>query len=690
MVSRLSSRFGRQRQPRIRERRGVSIADIVPSPDEVPGRPDRRIVIIGIVALVLFSAMVLRLFSLQVVNASTFKKAETSNKLRVVPLPAPRGLVTARSGTVLVGNQISQDIVLSRQEAEQHPEVIGQVAALVGKTPAEVKAILKDPKFDPYQPAPVMTDASVETIQFLQEHPGDYPGVSVEQSSHRVYPQGGTTAAHVLGYTGAISAEELKANPRAGYSQASIYGKTGLENSYQPTLRGRDGSESIQVDYKGDVKGVVSVTRPVSGDTLVLNLDLGLQQSLQRILEQQVLEDRQTIDKRSGKYPPAIDGAAVVMDPHTGAVLAMASYPTYDLSSWVKGISQTELNAILDTGALNNYATNGLYTPGSTFKMITATAQLQSGLMAASQYVNDTGKFVTPGCKVKGAGCVFHDDEAGGLGMVNLPMALAASSDYYFYNIGYLFSVQPSKYGQEPIQRMAAQYGIGMPSGVDLPGVALGRVDSKSVREQLHAQSPKAFPNTTWYVGDDIEMAFGQGSTVMTPLELATAYSTFLNGGTRYAPQVAAGVVSPGGRLITRYSPKVMGRIPLTPATRDPILEGLMGVVQSSEGTAYQTFKDVGRFDQGSFPVGGKTGTASNAPGLEPNSWFVGFGPGKDPSYVVVCVINQGGYGASAAAPVVAKTFNYLATNPVGPVRFPTRSNPPSDQPPVTSPPAGS
>ena len=665
------------------------MADIVPSPDEIPTRPDLRLVIIGVVALMLFSAMVLRLFSLQVVNASSFKRAETANKLRVVPLPAPRGLITARSGTILVGNEVAQNIVLSREVAQQHPEVIGQVAALVGKTPAQVKAILRDPKFDPYQPAPVMASAPIETIQFLQEHPGDYPGVSVEQSSSRDYPQGGALAAHILGYTGAISASELKAHKKDGYSQASIFGKTGVENFYQSVLRGKDGSESIQVDYKGDVKGVVAATRPTAGDTLVLNVDLGLQQEVQRDLEAQVLEDRQTVDKRSGKIPPAPDGAAVVLDPHSGAILAMASSPTFDLTSWVKGISQADLDSVLASGALNNYATNGLYTPGSTFKMITATAQLQAGLMAANQYVNDTGKFVTPGCQVHGAGCTFHDDEAGGLGMVNLPMAIAASSDYYFYNIGYLFAVQPSKYGTEPIQKMAAQYGIGMPSGVDLPGAALGRVDSKSVREQLHAQSPTAFPNTTWYVGDNIEMAFGQGSTVTTPLEMAVAYSTFVNGGTRYAPQVAAGVVSPGGRLISKNEPRVTGKIPLTPAIKDPIMQGLMGVVQDQEGTAFETFRQFGHFDMAAFPVGGKTGTASNAPGLEPNSWFVGFGPGSDPSYVVVCVINQGGYGAAAAAPVVAKVFNYLAANPVGPVQWPTAANPPSNTPPTTNPPAG-
>ena len=665
------------------------MADIVPSPDEMPGRPDIRLLVIGGVAVILFAVLVLRLFSLQVVNASSFKAAESANKVRIEPLPAPRGLVTARSGTILVGNQANQEIVLSREVASQNHQVIGQVAALVGKTPKEVKAILNDPRYDPYQPAPVLADAPPATIQFLEQHQSEYPGVSVQQSTTRSYPQGGTVAPNVLGYVSAINAAELKANKAKHYTQASTYGQAGLENYYQEALRGVDGYEAIQVNARGEVQGVVAAKAPVAGSTLVTNIDLGLQQTLQNDLASQVAADRQTVDPRSGVYPPAPNAAALVMDPHTGAILAMASYPSYDLNVWTGGISQSSLNSILKSGALNNYALEGLYTPGSTFKMITATAQLQNGIMGADQYVDDTGTFKTPGCQVHGAGCSFHDDENGGLGEVNLPMALTKSSDYYFYNIGYLFAVQQSKYGTEPIQHVAGEYGIGVPSGVDLPGESLGRVDSKTVRQQLHQINPTAFPNTTWYVGDNIEMAFGQGGTVVTPLEMAVAYSTLLNGGTRYAPQVVAGTVSPGGRVVTKNAPRATGHLALTPAITTPIIQGLEGVVQDPSGTAYTAFQQNAHFSEASFPVGGKTGTASNSPGQEPNSWFVGFGPGSNPSYVVVCVIDQGGYGANAAAPFVANIFNYLSANPVQPVVFPTAKNPATTTPPSTVPPAG-
>ena len=188
------------------------------------------------------------------------------------------------------------------------------------------------------------------------------------------------------------------------------------------------------------------------------------------------------------------------------------------------------------------------------------------------------------------------------------------------------------------------------------------------MRITLHAQAPLAFPNTTWYTGDNVEMAFGQGSTAVTPIGMATAYATFANGGTRYSPEVAAAVVGPHGNVVARYLPRAAAHVSLPPSVRNPILQGLIGVVNNPSGTAYGTFHHVANFNLRNFLIAGKTGTASNAPGLEPNSWFVGFGPVQHPKYVVLCVVAQGGYGADAAAPVVARAFNYLVAHPIKPV----------------------
>ncbi len=194
-------------------------------------------------------------------------------------------------------------------------------------------------------------------------------------------------------------------------------------------------------------------------------------------------------------------------------------------------------------------------------------------------------------------------------------------------------------------------------TNIDLPDEVQGRVDSPEVRKELHAEAPVDFPHATWYTGDNIEMAFGQGTTAVSPIEMADAYATFANGGTLYQPEVAAAVINPHGDVVVRYAPHILGHVNLPQSVRDPILEGLTGVVSNPKGTAYDPFHSVINFSLANFPIAGKTGTASNAPGLEPNSWFVGFGPTTHPEYVVLCVIDEGGYGADAAAPVVAEAF---------------------------------
>jgi penicillin-binding protein 2 len=353
------------------------------------------------------------------------------------------------------------------------------------------------------------------------------------------------------------------------------------------------------------------------------------------------------------------------MDPQTGAILAMASYPSYNPSIWTGGISQTNLNALTASGAQNNWAINSQLAPGSTFKLVTATSALQTGLITPNYTFDDTGSFTAPGCS-GGAGCTLKDDIGDTpAGAINVSQALTVSSDTFFYNIGAMYWDAKSQYGNDPIQTTAAQYGFGQPTGIDIPNESIGRVDSETVRQKLHAANPTAFPNDTWYTGDNMELAFGQGGTVITPLQEAVAYSTFANGGTRYAPEVAAGVVSPNGKVVSTVAPKVTGHVTISPANFQAMLTGFEGVITT--GTGSGSFSG---WDQAAFTLGGKTGTAS-VNGQEPTSWFVGFGPNPNPQYVVVSEINEGGYGAQASAPVVRKIFDYLAAHPVAPVALP-------------------
>ena len=663
----LSPFRGRGRQ--INEPRTVGIRDLVASPEEVRARPERRWRIIGGFFSLLLVLLVARLFMLQILEYNASVATVKSNSLHTSTIAATRGLIVDRSGTPLVSNLATTEVLLSRAQATLDPSVIGALAAITHQSIKQIEGDLTNVQYDPYQPAPVMGNAPYSVVQFIKLHPGEFPGVSVQGAAQRSYPFGGGTASQLLGYVGPITGAEMAASPNAGYSTNSNYGKTGIENFYEHYLKGADGTSTIEVNAFGTILGSVEKAPPRQGDTMVLNVDAGLQQALDTYLANDVQLVRHTPDPTNGKIPPAPNAAAIVMDVNSGAVLAMSSYPSFNLNSFVSGLSQATFKNLLNEGAFTNYPIQGQYTPGSTFKMESATAEMQTGILPWYQTVDDTGSFKVPGCVQVGTGsCVFHDDQGLASGLVNLPAALTVSSDYYFYNLGYLFWSQQAKYGQTPIQNVAHQYGLDQYSNIDLPGEVQGRVDSPAVRLALYRSAPRAFPNYQWYTGDNIEMAFGQGATALTPIGQANAYATFANGGTRYAPEVAAAAVSPSGKLIVRYGPRVLGHVSLPASVRTPILQGLEGVVQNPSGTAYGTFQHYAKFPESTFPVAGKTGTASNQAGEEPNSWFVGFAPANAPKYLVLAVIAQGGYGADAAAPVVAQTFNYLYKHPPQPV----------------------
>jgi len=676
----------------MRPRKSVNVASIVGSPEEEESRPNLRLRVVGVAVLLLFGILVLRLWTLQVVEGKTYAAAVTRNQVRVVSIAAPRGEIVDRNGTVLVSNTPQQEILLSRAEAAHNPGIVGMVAALVGQTPAQVTASINNNQYSPYEPVPVAVGVSTDTVQFLQTHQAEYPGVSVETVAQRKYPQGGTTATHVLGYVGDITSGYLAAHPNDGYTQGSQIGVSGIEAQYEPYLRGIDGRQALSVDAGGTVVGTLSTTAPQIGDTVVLNIDNGLQQWVENALQQQILSDRQTLDTIDKKYPPAPNGAVIVMNPQNGQVLAMASYPSYDLNQWVGGISSANFAALQASGAENNYAIEGQYTPGSTFKLVTATAALQDGLWPVDKYYDDTGSFKIPGCPAAGVvstqGCVLNDNPGDGTGEYNISGALTVSSDSFFYNLGDMFWTGRGQFGNTPIQNEATAYGEGTITGIDLPGEAQGRIDSYLTRAKLHAEAPKAFPYApAWYTGDNIEMAFGQGETVLTPIEQAVAYSTFANGGTRYAPQAASEIVDPlTGKVVKKLVPQVTGHVTISPANYSAMLQGFEGVVSNPNGTAYGDFQGFPT----SWNLAGKTGTASNQAGLAPNSWFVAFGPNPNPTYLVLAVIDQGGYGAQAAAPLVRNIFNYIAANPIAAeAKTPTPASPASQTAPTPNPPLG-
>ncbi len=612
-----------------------------------------RLTLTALIVLGLFTVMVGRLWTLQVLQAPQFKKAEINTATRTVEVAPIRGLIFARGGQMLVGNQVIPVVTLSQLAAQTDPQVIPRLALVLGMKVPEVQAQITNDQYSVYTPIPIAANVPMGTIVYISEHKSLFPGVGVAFTAERTYPAGSLDA-QTLGYVGDINASEYAALKKEGYLPTDQIGQDGVEAAFQQYLRGRPGSQTLLVDPQGDVLKTLSSVSPKPGDAVVLNIDYGLQQQLDKDLATQILALRHGTSTQPAV--PAPSGAAVVLDPRNGDVLAMSSFPTYDPSVWVGGISESEYKKLTSKAAgepLLNRPIDGLWTPGSTFKLISATAALDTGLISPYTRYDDTGVYTL--CP-SGPGCTFTDNPGDiPLGPIDVSTALTVSSDVFFYNVGVNLYNENTRSARDAIARMANDYGYGEPTGINLPGESAGLVDNPSLYQD-------------YAPGDALEAAFGQGMTEVTPLQLANAYATFANGGTRYVPQIAAEVVGPNGHVVKSFGPVVAGHVPLPPSTYNAILTGLEGVVRSGTtpvGTAYSTFQG---FPLSRFPIAGKTGTATVG-NLQPTGLFVGFGPVGAPRYVVAVIIDQAGYGASTAAPVARQIFDYLLKHPVrGPV----------------------
>jgi penicillin-binding protein 2 len=361
----------------------------------------------------------------------------------------------------------------------------------------------------------------------------------------------------------------------------------------------------------------------------------------------------------------------VVLDPKNGQVLAMASYPTYDPSLFVPAISNADYGRLssADPTPLLNRAVQGQYYPGSTFKLITALAGLKDGIINPSDYYDDTGVYEIQGCQGVNAqsGCVKTNAGRDPLGPVDLRLAIAKSSDTYFYKVGDEFwqSGNRQRFGDTPIQDMAREFGFGQKTGIELPDESAGYVETPASRKQRHDENPTAFPYGDWTSGANTDTAIGQ-TTLVTPLQLANAYATFANGGTRYQPTLLLKVTKPfSAQVVVQQRPKVLSHVDIPPQFRDPMLAGFEGATTINGGTATGVFAN---YPMNALPVAGKTGTAQN--GVDPKTGherqdtglFVGFGPPVNAQYVAMAVLEQAGFGADTAAPVVRDFFEPLAS----------------------------
>ena len=636
--------------------------------------PRLRLGIVGIIALSLFAALLTRLWYLQVLASPEYRLQAVANSIRTVEEPAPRGRILDRNGKVLVDNKASNVVAIDRAKfatqlkmsawspeawkklpASTRAKVLTPIGTVLQMPLDAIERRLADQRTSPYTPIPIATDVSEDKMVRLLEHADEYPSVVARRVAVRTYPMG-NVAPHVLGYVGEATQGDID-NSHGALKLGDQIGKAGIEFEYDRELRGSAGEQQIEVDARGKPLRVVSRHAPVQGYDVKLTVDADVQRVAEGSLKQG-LDDARGRRFQDTKKPLVADaGAAVVLDTH-GGVIALASYPTFDLPSLADGITEAEGKQLFSASSgapFLDRAVQGRYAPGSTWKLVTADAALRSGLITPASTLNDTGTYKIGGDCV--SGCIKHNAASEAWGIVNVSRALTVSSDVFFYDLGARFWFGRRTFGEDPIQRQAEQYGFGQATGIALPDEHSGLVLTPKLKRELGAKHDPRVDGPDWFAGTNVSLAIGQDAVLVTPLQIANAYATFANAGDRYQPNVALAVLRQDGTVVRQIASRVATHIDIPPAIRGPILTGLQGAVANEKGTAYNAFQG---FPLPRWPIAGKTGTAQ-APPKQDTALFVGFGPVPAPQFVVAVVMEQSGFGATSAAPVARRLFGQLS-----------------------------
>src|SRR4051812_14322236 len=497
-----------------------------------------RVAVIGGIALVAFAVIFFRLWYLQVLSGDKYLAEANNNRLREIKVQAPRGKIVDRNGRVMVDNRTGLAVKISpdrvpKQRAERR-RLYRKLGRVLGQSPKRVgRQVRRQLKALPFSSATVKQDVPLPVVSYLLEHQNDFPGVTAERVFLRQYPHH-QIGAHLFGTVGEVTREELKDPRYHGVDMGDRVGQSGIESQYDRFLRGRNGASRVQVDALGNLKGELSVREPQQGRQLRLAVDIGIQEAGQRALA-----------GGTGR------GAFVVMNVHNGEVVAMGSQPSFDPNIFSKTIKPADYKRLSDpnNGApLSDRAIQGLYPTGSTYKLITATAALQGGLITPDTVQYDPGSLQVGGITFKNAGGAVN-------GALALRQALTVSSDVFFYKLG----LEANGHGDGLlIQRWARRLGMGRKTGIDLPGETPGLVPSPKWRNQLFK---KKLTDRPWSAGDNVNLSVGQGDLQADPLQLAVAYSTVANGGPGRQPPPR-----PPGQGSDRRAPAPAA----TPAARQP------------------------------------------------------------------------------------------------------------------------
>ena len=572
-----------------------------------------------VVCLVLFAVLLGRMVYLQLWRGDYYAKQSDGNRLRQSRILAPRGIIYDSEGKELVNNLPGYAVVLQKQSSYK-PETLQRLSNLLQMPVEEINAKIKASE-NFYEPIMLKNILDQQMVTKIEEQRRYMPEVMLSVQPIRNYPYH-ELAVHALGYVGEVSAYEIEQGLFKNITQGSLVGKAGLEKTYDKYLRGEDGAFMEEVDVAGNVVKHYDSVQPVPGKNLKLTIDYELQKELEAFTDKHL-----AFLRSSGIAPGARAAAVVAIDPRNGAVRAMVSRPGYDPNWFVHGISSKNWNSINNDPnyPMNNKVITGEYPPGSTFKIVTGSAAFELKKVGLDEPIFDGG---------------FHPmvptmGNAGGevLGWLTFIKALAMSDNVYFYELGY-------RVGIDNIEKYAHIFGFGERTGIDLEGESKGLVASKKVKREIWDED--------WRLGDTFNAAIGQGFNLTTPIQLSVMLSIVANGGTKYQPYLVDSIINSDGSLFEKPKRAEGKHIDVSQQTIDYIRMGMSATTQ--EGGTASYFAGLPK------PIAGKTGTAENSHGRD-HGLFVAYGPVDDPELVVVCIVEQGGFGSVAAGPIVYKAF---------------------------------
>lgn len=624
-----------------------------------------RFATLGIIIIVVLAALLVRLWTMQVLSSDTYVAMAENNRVREISLEAPRGRIFDRNGVELVTNRSAlavsvdpthddvRDLLVRSRNADsaddptrrELDEVFGELASMLGMTSSEVFEKVSDLKQEALRPRVVAVDVPMDIVGQVLERQTDFPWARVDEIAVREYPNG-PLAAHVLGYTGAISEDQFRSSDvYAGYELGDTVGKTGAERQFESVLQGDKGWRRIEVNASGRPQGIVDEQPARPGNDIQLTIDIEVQRVAEEQLAAAIAEAR-----RQG-YVNTKAGAAVVLDVATGEVIAMASAPTYDPSAFLGGISSAEWARLTDKASeypLNNRAIMAAYPPASTFKVVTALAGMETGIASENSTYRCTGTWTDMG-KQWPKRCWKRS----GHGTLSLRAGMKHSCDVVFYEIGY----ELYKRKAEELQAEARAFGLGAKTGIDLPGEVAGRVPDAEWKREFNRNYPEY---QMWLPGDTVNMSIGQGDMLTSPLQMAAVYAGIANGGAVMRPHVLKAVLDSTGAVARSVEPELLIETGASDASLAAVSRSLVDVTR--DGTAKGAFAGFG------VSVAGKTGTAE-VRGKDDYAWFCAYAPASEPRYAVAVVVEQGGHGGSVAGPAARNILAKLLDQPVVTIR---------------------